>query len=88
MDSDRCLDIPPDFDDSDADAQVHPIARLMFLGRTNAEVFGKVAQWTSVYNVLIVDMSVDFVFDEPEPVQVAIYFAFDDEDSARFTSPE
>ncbi|PWV75491.1 hypothetical protein SAMN05421630_107334 [Prauserella marina] len=88
MDPNLCLDVPPDFDDSDADAQVHPIARLLFMGRTNAEVFGKVQEWTSVYNVLIVDMSVNFLYDEPEPVQLTVYFAFEDEDSAKFVSPE
>jgi hypothetical protein len=74
-----CLDIPAGFDDSDADAQVHPIARLLFSGRTNAEVFGKAQRWVSAHNVFLVDVSWDCLQHEPEPILLSIYFVFADE---------
>jgi hypothetical protein len=41
MDPDYCIDVPPDFDDSDDDAKVHPMARRLFTARSAAEVFAK-----------------------------------------------
>lgn len=79
MDPDLCLDVPAHFDDSDADAQVHPIARLLFSARTNAEAFGKAQQWVSAHNVFLLDVSWDYASDEPEPITLSIYFRFDDE---------
>lgn len=39
LDPDYCLDVPPGFDDSGDDAQVHPMACRLFPARTAAEVF-------------------------------------------------
>ncbi|WP_202971096.1 hypothetical protein [Saccharothrix sp. ALI-22-I] len=43
MDPDMCVEVPPSFDDSDAESQVHPIARLIFTAPSAAEVFEKPA---------------------------------------------
>jgi hypothetical protein len=79
MDPDLCLYVPADFDDSDADARVHPVARLMFRARTNAEACGQAQQWVSAYNVFLLDVSWDYASDEPEPITLSIYFQFDDD---------
>jgi len=57
MDPGYCIDVPPGFDDSDEDAQVHPTARRLFSARTTAEVFAKAQQWVSEHNVFLVDVS-------------------------------
>ena len=56
---------------------VHPVARLLFRARTNAEAFGKTQQWVSAYNVVLLDVSWDYASDEPEPITLSIYFQFD-----------
>lgn len=74
-------DVPPDFDDSDdAEGQVHAVARRVFLGGSNVEVFAKAQRWLSTYRVLLLDLSCDYLIDEPEPVSVTIYFRFKDAD--------
>jgi hypothetical protein len=60
--------VPADFDDTDADAQVHPIGRLLFTAKTNAEVFDKARRWVSENNVFLV---------ESEPITLTIYFNFE-----------
>ena len=79
-DPDLQLAVPADFDDSDADAQVHPIARLMFAGRTNAEAFATAQDWLSAHNVLVVDVSWKILHDEPKPMFLTIYFNFNLDD--------
>ncbi|CCH89167.1 conserved protein of unknown function [Modestobacter italicus] len=79
MNPDLHLTVPAGFDDADADAQVHPIARLLFTARTNAEAFGKAQKWVSVHDVFLVDVSWDFVNDESEPFTLSIYFVFEEE---------
>ncbi|GAA3419319.1 hypothetical protein [Streptosporangium vulgare] len=75
------LNVPADFDDSDADSQVHPVARLLFPARTNAEAFGLAQEWLSVHqNVFLVDVSWDYASDEPNPITLTIYFTFEIED--------
>jgi hypothetical protein len=69
--------VPADFDDTDADAQVHPIGRLLFTAKTNAEVFDKARRWVSENNVFLVDVSWDFAGDESEPITLTIYFNFE-----------
>jgi hypothetical protein len=80
------LDVPAHFDDSDADAQVHPIARLLFSGRTNAEAFGKAQQWVSEHNVLMQDVSWKHMSNEPEPIVLSIFFYFEDESGPERTA--
>jgi len=41
MDPDLQLYVPPDFDDSGADAQVHPMATRLFAAQTNAGAFAQ-----------------------------------------------
>jgi hypothetical protein len=77
MDPDYCIDVPPGFDDSDDDAQVHPMARRLFSARTTAEVFAKAQQWVSEHNVFLVDVSWNWAHDEPEPFTLAVYFTFE-----------
>jgi hypothetical protein len=59
MDPDYCIAVPPGFDDSDDEAQVHPMARRLFPGRTPAEVFAKAQQWVGEHDVRIVDVEED-----------------------------
>ena len=74
-----CLKVPPSFDDSDADAQVHPMARLIFSAQSNAEVFDKVRQWVSEHDVFLVDVAWSYAGDEDAPCALTIYFRFEDE---------
>jgi hypothetical protein len=78
MDPDLCIKLPAGFDDSEADAQVHPVARLFFSGRTNAEVFAKAQEWLSAHDVLLQDISWKHLKDEDEPLQLTIHFYFQD----------
>ena len=82
MDSDYCIDVPRGFDDSDDDAQVHPMARRLFSGRTAAEVFGKAQHWVSEQEVFLVDVSWNWAHDEPEPCTLSIYFTFEHDGDA------
>jgi hypothetical protein len=77
MDPDYCITVPPGFDDSDDEAQVHPMARRLFPGRTPAEVFAKAQQWVGEHDVRIVDVSWNWAYDEPEPFTLAVYFTFE-----------
>ncbi len=77
MDRDYCLDVPSDFDDSAADSQVHPIARLMFFGQTNAEAFGKVHEWVGSHNVRVIDVSWNHWIGEEFSVSLTLYFSFE-----------
>jgi hypothetical protein len=71
------LDVPEGFDDSDADSQVHPMARKMFPAATAAEAFRKAHEWVGEHNVFLVDVSWDFAHDEDEPYTLSIYFTFE-----------
>ncbi|WP_225729247.1 MULTISPECIES: hypothetical protein [unclassified Nocardia] len=77
MNPDYCIDIPPGFDDSDEDSQVHPIACRQFSAGTVAEVFGKAQQWISKHNVFLIDVSWTWAYGEPEPFMLAVYFNFE-----------
>ncbi|MFC4531801.1 hypothetical protein [Sphaerisporangium dianthi] len=79
MNHDLCLDVPADFDDSDADSQVHPIARLMFHGRTNADAFGQAQEWVSAHEVFLVDTSWHHEDNEEFPFVLSIFFRFENE---------
>ena len=77
----RVDDVPADFDDStDPEGQVHAIARRVFTGTTNVDVFAKAQAWLSSYDVLLIDLSCDYLHDEPAPVCVTLYFRFKDAD--------
>ncbi|WP_016700755.1 hypothetical protein [Actinoalloteichus spitiensis] len=82
MDDDYRLDVPASFDDSDdEDGQVHPIARRLFSGATAAEVFEKARRWVSEHDVFLIDVSWNWLHDEPEPFWLSVYFRFEfDED--------
>jgi hypothetical protein len=77
MNPDYCIDVPPGFDDSGDDAQVHPMARRLFCAHTAAEVFAKARQWVSEHDVFLVDVSWNWAYDEPEPFTLAVYFTFE-----------
>lgn len=77
MSDDYRLNVPPGFDDSDADSQVHPIARLMFDARTNAEAFGKAQRWVETHDVRVMDVSWDHWAGEDFTVSLTIYFTFE-----------
>ncbi len=77
MDPDLQLYVPPDFDDAGADAQVHPMATLLFTARTNAEAFAQAQRWLTEHNVTLVDVSWKHLAHEPEPMLLTLYFAFE-----------
>ncbi|MGP3977963.1 hypothetical protein ACTWQF_28890 [Streptomyces sp. 8N114] len=77
LDPDLCLDVPEDFDDSDAESQVHPIARKLFPATTAAGAFRKAQEWVGDHNVFLVDVSWDYFHDEDEPYTLSIYFTFE-----------
>ena len=77
MDRDYCLDVPSGFDDSAADSQVHPMARLMFFARTNAKVFQKAQEWVEAHDVRVIDVSWDHYAGEDLAVSLTIYFSFE-----------
>ncbi|WP_329128658.1 hypothetical protein OG552_00755 [Streptomyces sp. NBC_01476] len=72
-----CLDVPDGFDDSDADAQVHPVARKFFAATTAAGAFEKAGAWVAENKVFLLDVSWDFLHDEDRPYLLSIYFTFE-----------
>ncbi|MGW2015258.1 hypothetical protein [Streptomyces sp. NPDC001927] len=77
IDPNLCLDVPKGFDDSDADCQVHPMARKLFPATTAAGAFKKAHEWVRDHNVRLVDVSWDAFHDEDEPYMLTIYFTFE-----------
>lgn len=77
LDPNFCLDVPPGFDDSDAESGVHPMARKLFPATTAAEAFKKAHEWVRDQSIHLVDVSWDFFHDEDEPYCLSIYFTFD-----------
>ncbi|WP_406724959.1 hypothetical protein WJ438_10255 [Streptomyces sp. GD-15H] len=67
------LDVPEDFDDSDAETRVHPMARKPFPSTTAAGAFGKAQKWVREHNVFLVDVSWDYAYDEDEPYTLCVY---------------
>jgi hypothetical protein len=45
-----CLDVPQGFDDTDAETQVHPMARKLFPAATAAEAFRKALDFLPLVN--------------------------------------
>lgn len=83
MDSGYRIDVPAGFDDSmDDDGQVHAIARRLFSAASAAEVFEKARRWTAQHKVFVVDVSWDWMHDEPEPFVLSVYFTFEAESAA------
>ncbi len=80
VDPELRVEVPADFDDSNSESQVHPIARTMFFGRTNAEVFRKAHSWVDEHNVHLIDAAWDEMFGEAEPYVLTVYFNFEFED--------
>ncbi|RKN10938.1 hypothetical protein D7319_07305 [Streptomyces radicis] len=71
------LDVPEGFDDSDAETQVHPMARKLFPAVTAADAFRKAHEWIAAHDVFLVDVSWGFDHDEDEPHVLSIYFTFE-----------
>ncbi|MYS22790.1 hypothetical protein GA0115240_144842 [Streptomyces sp. DvalAA-14] len=71
------LNVPEGFDDSDAEAQVHPIARRLFSARTAAEAFRDASEWVGEHNVKVIDVSWNFLWDEDLPNMLSVYFTFE-----------
>ncbi|MFB7271716.1 hypothetical protein [Streptomyces sp. NPDC056244] len=72
-----CLEVPEGFDDSDAESQVHPMARKLFPATTAADAFRKASEWVAEHEVFLVDVSWGFDYDEDEPYVLSIYFTFE-----------
>ncbi|MFI8308206.1 hypothetical protein ACIF80_33305 [Streptomyces sp. NPDC085927] len=77
LDPDLCLDVPEGFDDSDAETQVHPMARKLFPATTAAGAFGKAQEWVREHPVFLVDVSWNYACDEDEPYVLSVYFTFE-----------
>ncbi|MDX3522888.1 hypothetical protein [Streptomyces scabiei] len=77
LDPDLCLAVPEGFDDSDADTQVHPMARKLFPATSAAEAFRKASVWVGEHDVFLVDVSWDYEYDEDEPYVLSVYFSFE-----------
>ncbi|MFD4899851.1 hypothetical protein [Streptomyces sp. NPDC056844] len=77
IDPDLCLEVPEGFDDTDADSQVHPMARKLFFATTAAGAFGKAQEWVGEHNIRLADVSWDHLYDEDEPYMLGIYFTFE-----------
>ncbi|MEV6395453.1 hypothetical protein AB0M39_11845 [Streptomyces sp. NPDC051907] len=77
LDPNLCLDVPEDFDDSDAETGVHPMARKLFPATTAAGAFEKAHEWVREHRIRVVDVSWDFCHDEDEPHCLSIYFTFE-----------
>lgn len=80
VDPHLCIEVPAEFDDSESESQVHPMARKMFFGSTNAEVFRKAQLWAEEQNVHLLDAAWDEMLDEDHPYVLTIYFSFEFED--------
>jgi len=77
MDSGYRISVPAGFDDSgDDEGQVHAIARRLFTATSAAEVFDKARRWVARHDVFVVDVSWDWMHDEPEPFVLSLYFSF------------
>ncbi|MFM9590237.1 hypothetical protein ACKI1J_14155 [Streptomyces scabiei] len=77
LDPDLCLAVPEGFDDSDAESQVHPMARKLFPATSAAEAFRRASVWVAEHAVFLVDVSWDFLHDEDEPYVLSVYFTFE-----------
>ena len=77
FDPDLCLDVPEGFDDSDAESQVHPVARKFFPATTAADAFRKAREWVGEHKVFLMDASWDHLHGEDEPYVLSIYFTFE-----------
>ncbi|HJE58434.1 MAG TPA: hypothetical protein K8V84_07965 [Nocardiopsis listeri] len=80
IDPELCIEVPADFDDSAAESQVHPTARKMFFGKTNAEVFRKAQLWANEQSVHLLDAAWDELLGEDDPYVLTVYFSFEFED--------
>ncbi|SCK46917.1 hypothetical protein [Streptomyces sp. WMMB 322] len=79
FDTGLCLEVPEGFDDSDAETQVHAMARKLFPGVTAADAFRKAGEWVAEHDVFLTDVSWDFMHDEDEPFVLSAYFTFEPE---------
>ncbi|MFF3637449.1 hypothetical protein [Streptomyces sp. NPDC002250] len=74
------LMVPDDFDDSDADSQVHPMARKMFFGSAMAEPFAEAAAWVAAHDVRIIDTAWENApAGETFSCVLSVYFTFEDD---------
>ena len=89
VDPELCIEVPADFDDEDAESQVHPTARRMFFAATQAEAFGKAHEWVGAHNIHVLDAAWNQMLDEEHPYVLTIYFTFefDDEDDPPLKIP-
>ncbi|WP_405724406.1 hypothetical protein OG885_00695 [Streptomyces sp. NBC_00028] len=74
------LMVPHDFDDSDADSQVHPMARKLFFGSAVAEPFEEAAKWVAAHDVRVIDTSWEIApAGEEFSYVLSLYFSFEDD---------
>ncbi|MER5713993.1 hypothetical protein [Streptomyces sp. NPDC002132] len=74
------LMVPDDFDDSDADSQVHPVGRKFFFGSRMAEPFEEAAEWIAAHDVRVSDTAWEIApADEQFQYVLRVYFTFEDD---------
>ncbi|WP_369199771.1 hypothetical protein [Streptomyces sp. PU-14G] len=76
-DPDFCVEVPEDFDDSDDETGVYPIAAKLFIGATPAEVFRKAHEWVGEHDIRVTDVAWTYMDDEDQPCVMSMYFAFE-----------
>ncbi|MFR0355173.1 hypothetical protein [Streptomyces sediminimaris] len=74
------LMVPDDFDDSDAESQVHPMARKMFFGSIMAEPFEAASTWIAAHDIRVIDTAWEIAPAGEEFAYVlSLYFTFEDD---------
>lgn len=75
------LMVPDRFDDSDADSQVHPVARKMFFGSRMADPFAEAAEWITAHDVRVLDTAWENApAGEEFSCVLSVYFVFEDDE--------
>ncbi|UNS98612.1 hypothetical protein MMF93_20720 [Streptomyces tubbatahanensis] len=76
-DPDFCVEVPEDFDDTDDETGVYPIAAKLFVASTAAEVFRKAHEWVGEHDIRLVDVAWNCLCGEEQTYALSIYFAFE-----------
>ena len=79
-DPELCVEVPDHFDDSDADSQVHAVAKRLFFSPTNAGAFAAAHEWISAHAIHVLDTSWNSFPGEESPFCLGVYFTFDPDD--------
>lgn len=91
MSPDDHVHVPASFDDYDDEdqGQVHAVPRILFTGRTGAEVFAKAQRWLDTFDddVTVIDVSWLYLDGEDQPMALSVYVRIDDAELDGATQP-